>query len=106
MKIKALGFFLAVTFSVSLSAAELNVYAAASLTDVMKEIAKSYEKESGDTLLFNFGASNLLERQIEESAPADVFLSADEAKMDVLEKKDLLLSETRRNLLSNQLVII
>jgi len=106
MKIKVLAFLSCLVFGVSLPAAELNVYAAASLTDVMKEIATAYGKQSGDHLQFNFGASNLLERQIEEGAPADVFLSADEAKMDLLEKKDLLLPGTRRDLLSNLLVII
>jgi molybdate transport system substrate-binding protein len=106
MKTKALVFLFWVLLSVRLSATELNVYAAASLTDVMKEIAAAYEKESDDKLQFNFGASNLLERQIEEGAPADLFLSADEAKMDALEKKDLLLSGTRRSLLSNLLVIV
>lgn len=72
----------------------------------MKEIAASYEKASGDKLQLNFGASNMLARQIEEGAPADVFLSADEAKMDGLEQKGLLLAGTRRSLLSNLLVII
>ncbi len=82
------------------------MHAAASLTDAMKEIGAAYEKESGDKLQFNFGASNMLARQIEEGAPADVFFSADEAKMDALEKKDLLLPGTRRSLLSNSLVIV
>jgi molybdate transport system substrate-binding protein len=86
--------------------AEVNVYAAASLTDVMKEIASAYEKESGDKILFNFGASNLLARQIIEGAPADMFLSADEAKMDGLEQAGLIATETRRDLLSNLLVIV
>jgi molybdate transport system substrate-binding protein len=86
--------------------AEVNVYAAASLTDVMKEIASAYEKESGDKILFNFGASSLLARQIIERAPADIFLSADEAKMDELEKAGLISTETRRDLLSNLLVIV
>src|SRR5215831_9659309 len=86
--------------------AEVNVYAAASLTDVMKEIASAYETESGDKILFNFGASSLLARQIIERAPADMFLSADEAKMDELEKAGLIVTETRRDLLSNSLVII
>jgi molybdate transport system substrate-binding protein len=97
---------LALFTSVSLSAAELTVHAAASLSDAMKEIGAAYEKESGDKVQFNFGASNMLERQIEEGAPADVFLSADEAKMDALEKKGLLLPGTRRSLLSNSLVIV
>ena len=72
----------------------------------MNEIGRAYEKESGDKLRFNFGASSMLARQIEEGAPADLFFSADEAKMDALEKKDLLLPGTRRSLLSNFLVIV
>ena len=46
------------------NAAEVNVYAAASLTDAMKEIAANYEKQSSDKIVFNFGASGLLARQI------------------------------------------
>jgi molybdate transport system substrate-binding protein len=87
-------------------AADVNVYAAASLTDVMKEIAAKYEQQSTDKIVFNFGASSLLARQIIEHAPADIFLSADEAKMDDLKKGGLILTETRRDLLSNSLVIV
>ncbi len=72
----------------------------------MNEIGPAYEKQSGDKLQFSFGASSMLARQIEEGAPADLFFSADEAKMDGLEKKDLLLPGTRRSLLSNLLVIV
>ncbi|MGA7275250.1 MAG: molybdate ABC transporter substrate-binding protein [Candidatus Udaeobacter sp.] len=86
--------------------AEVNVYAAASLTDVMKEIAPAYEKHSGDKITFNFAASSLLARQIMEAAPADIFFSADEAKMDDLQKAGLIVAETRRDLLSNALVIV
>jgi molybdate transport system substrate-binding protein len=86
--------------------AEVDVYAAASLTDVMKEIAANYEKQSGDKIVFNFAASSLLARQIAERAPADIFVSADEAKMDDLQKTGLIVTETRRDLLSNSLVII
>jgi molybdate transport system substrate-binding protein len=90
----------------NVNAAEVNVYAAASLTDVMKEIAANYEKESTDKIVFNFGASSLLARQIIERAPADIFVSADEAKMDNLQKAGLIVTETRRDLLSNSLVIV
>src|SRR5690349_16271929 len=76
--------------------AELNVYAAASLTDALKEIATGYEKQTGNKIAFNFGASSLLARQITEKAPADIFFSADEAKMDELQKSDLIVLETRR----------
>lgn len=87
-------------------AAELTVHAAASLTDALRELAPLYEKASGDKLSFNFGASSALARQIQEGAPADVFFSADEAKMDTLEKAGLLLPGTRESLLGNTLVIV
>ena len=90
----------------NLSAAEITVSAAASLTDALKEIGANYEKQSSDKVAFNFGASSLLERQIEEGAPADVFFSADEAKMDALAAKNLVVKETRKSLLSNTLVIV
>ena len=106
MKTKALVLLFSLLIATSISAAELTVYAAASLTDALKEIAAAYEKQSGDKLQFNFGASSMLARQIEEGAPADLFFSADEAKMDALEKKDLLLPGTRRSLHSNSLVLV
>src|SRR5438046_4043872 len=87
-------------------AAEVTVFAAASLTDSLKEIATSYEKQSDAKVVFNFGASSSLARQIEEGAPADIFFSADEAKMDGLEKKGLVIKETRKSRLSNSIVIV
>lgn len=89
-----------------MQAAELNVFAAASLTDALQEIAAAYEKAGGDKILLNLGASSTLARQIQEGAPADLFLSADEAKMDGLEKRGLLLPGTRKSVLSNTLVIV
>lgn len=88
------------------SAATVTVFAAASLTDSLKEIAAGYEKKSGDKIVFNFAASGLLARQIEEGAPADIFFSADEAKASALEAKGLLVKNTRRSRLSNTLVIV
>jgi molybdate transport system substrate-binding protein len=88
------------------AAVTIHVFAAASLTDALKEIATSYESKSGDRILFNFGASSILARQIEEGAPADIFFSADEAKMDALEKKGLVVTGTRKSRLSNSLVIV
>jgi molybdate transport system substrate-binding protein len=97
---------LALQFALPMSAVEVRVFAAASLTDVLKEVARAYEKESGDKVVFNFAASNFLARQIEAGAPADIFFSADEAQMDLLEKKNLVATETRRNRLSNSLAIV
>jgi molybdate transport system substrate-binding protein len=90
----------------SLHAAEVRVFAAASLTDVLQEIAKKYEQRSGDRIVFNFGASSVLARQIERDAPADLFFSADEAKMDALQERDLIVSTTRASFLSNTLVVV
>lgn len=89
-----------------LRAAELTVFAAASLSDSLKEIAVAYEKQSGDKIIFNFAASSLLARQIEEGARADIFFSADEAKMDGLEKKGLIDPATRKSRLGNALVVV
>lgn len=90
----------------TLPAAEVTVFAAASLTDALKEIALDYERQSNDRIFFNFGASSFLARQIEEGAPADLFFSADEAKMDALQKRGRIEASTRRSLLSNALVIV
>jgi molybdate transport system substrate-binding protein len=88
------------------SAADLHVFAAASLTDAMKEIGAGFEKQSGVHVSLNFGASSLLARQIEEGASADVFFSADEAKMDQLQKDGLIDQSSRKDLLGNSLVIV
>ena len=90
----------------SLRAEPLQVFAAASLTDALKEIAPAYEAASGERLQFNFAGSNALARQIQEGAPADVFISADEAKMDSLQKAEKILDGTRQSLLSNTLAIV
>jgi molybdate transport system substrate-binding protein len=89
-----------------LHAAQVTVFAAASLTDSLKQIAAGYEKNSGDRIIFNFAASGTLARQIEAGAPADIFISADEARADALEKKGLLAAGTRKSLLGNTLVIV
>lgn len=99
-------YLVAALLALSLHAAELNILAAASLSEALKEIAKTYEPASGDKLLFNLAASSTLARQIKEGAPADVFFSADEAKMDDLAKAGLLAADTRLSLLSNTLVIV
>jgi len=85
---------------------EIIVSAAASLTDVLKQISNGYQSKSKNTVKFNFGPSSGLARQIEEGAPADMFFSADVAQMDDLDKNSRLEPGTRKNLLSNQLVIV
>jgi molybdate transport system substrate-binding protein len=87
-------------------AAELLAFAAASLTDAMTELGKTFEQRSGDMVRFSFGASSDLARQIEAGAPADVFFSADAARMDQLEQAALVDKADRRDVLSNDLVVI
>lgn len=104
--LKSLALALTLLVSLRLQAVEITVFAAASLADSLKEIAANYEKKSGDKIVFNLGGSSMLARQIEEGAPADIFFSADESKMDGLQAKGLILNETRKSRLSNSLVII
>ena len=87
-------------------AEEVLVFAAASLTDSLKEVGRGFEAATGHTVAFNFGASSDLARQIKAGAPADLFFSADLARMDELEQAALLRPEDRVSLLSNVLVVI
>jgi len=89
-----------------LAAEEITVFAAASLTEALTEIGKDYEKSTGDKMRFNFAASNMLARQIEAGAPADVFFSADETQMDGLAAKGLIVKDSRKAVLGNTLVIV
>ena len=86
--------------------AELRVSAAASLSDVMTAIGRRYEAAGGAHVVFNFAGSSTLARQIEEGAPADVFVSADEAQMDRLSQQHLVDAATRRDVTANRLVIV
>lgn len=88
------------------AADEIIVFAAASLTDSLKEIGAAYEKATGETVRFNFAASSTLAEQIKAGAPADLFFSADEAKMDLLAQAKLIDPATRKDLLGNSLVVI
>jgi molybdate transport system substrate-binding protein len=86
---------------------ELTVSAAVSLKDALTEIQNSYQaKHSNVKILYNLGSSGSLQKQIEEGAPADIFISAAAKQMDDLEKKNLIKKETRKNLVDNQLVLI
>jgi molybdate transport system substrate-binding protein len=85
---------------------ELLVFAAASLTDALGEIGRSFEARTGVRVLFSFAGSNALARQIQAGAPADVFVSANLDRMDELERAGLVRPEDRVSLLSNRLVVV
>jgi molybdate transport system substrate-binding protein len=97
---------LLVAFAAPGAAEEVAVYAAASLSDALQEVAQGFEKSTGHKVAFNFGGSNDLARQIRAGAPADVFFSADEAQMDGLEAAGLVRAKDRLDVLSNVLVIV
>ena len=85
----------------------LHVSAAASLTNVMQDIAADYEKQHPDVKVeFNFGSSGALQQAIENGGNADVFVSAAQKQMNALEKAGLLADGTRADLLVNDVVLI
>ena len=86
---------------------ELHIAAAASLTDVMQELAAVYAQEHPEvTITFNFGSSGALQQAIENGGQTDLFFSAAAKQMNALEKSGNLLAGTRKDLLENSLVLI
>ncbi len=85
----------------------LTVSVAASLQNVMQEVKQDYVNIQPDVkITYNFGASGALQQQIEQGANVDVFISAAAKQMDALQSKNLVLADTRKNLLGNQIVLI
>lgn len=82
------------------------VFAAASMTNALAEIELAFEAETGHELVVSLAASSALARQIQQGAPADVFISANPDWMDVLERDGLLEPDTRFDLLNNRIVLI
>src|SRR5688500_17139303 len=87
-------------------AADITVVAGASLKDALDETASIYEKRTGDSVKGSYAASSALAKQIENGAPADIFISADLQWMDYVQKRKAIQRETRRDLLGNRLVMI
>ena len=86
---------------------ELLVSAAISMKNAFEEIGRVYEATNRDVKVsFNFGASGDLARQVESGAPVDVFVSASITEMEDLDRKGLILGETRVNFASNRLVLV
>jgi len=96
-----------VAFCFSAQAGEVKLYAAASLTDALTELSNTYQKTHPDiSIKKSFAGSSTLAKQIENGAPADIFISADNDWVDYLQKRGLLLNESRKKLFSNELVLI
>ena len=93
--------------SLATRAADLTVSAAASLTNAFKELGPTFEAQNpGTKVVFNFAASDALLAQIVKGAPADVFASADQDAMDKADAQKVVVAGTRRNFVSNSLVMI
>lgn len=92
-------------FAVSVKAQEITVYAAASMTDALEAVAAPL-RAKGVAAKFSFGSSSTLARQIENGAPADVFVSADEEWMNYLAARNLIVPDSRKVFAGNDLVLI
>lgn len=82
------------------------IFAAASMKTALDAIASAFAAETGETAKISYASSGVLAKQINQGAPADIFISADVKWMDYLEKAKLLKPGTRRDLLGNALVLI
>ena len=87
-------------------AADVTVFAAASLTDAVTELGKAYEAQGKGKIVASFASSSDLARQIERGAPADLFISADQQWADYLDQRGLLDTPSRLDLLRNDLVLV
>ncbi|MCL2894683.1 molybdate ABC transporter substrate-binding protein [Brenneria tiliae] len=85
---------------------KVTVFAAASLTNALQEIAAQYQKEQNVAVVASFASSSTLARQIEQGAPAELFISADQQWMDYVQDKNLIDADSRHTLLGNELVVI
>jgi molybdate transport system substrate-binding protein len=110
IRIALLGAFISLAIGLSSVRAAntgLTVSAAVSMKNALDEIAHLYSAEhSGIAIHFNLGGSGTLQRQIEQGAPLDIFISASPKEMDSLESQGLLLPGTRRNLAKNSVVLV
>jgi molybdate transport system substrate-binding protein len=88
------------------AARDVLVFAAASVKTALDDIGAQWRRASGKTVVISYGASNALVRQIEQGAPADVFVSADVDWMDYAQQKNLIRPEARVDLLGNRIVLV
>ncbi len=90
----------------SAQSGNLLVFAAASLKEALDSVAAQWRKETGKAAVISYAASSALARQIEQGAPAQIFMSADLDWMDYLAGKTMIRAETRSNMLGNRIVLI
>jgi len=107
--ILAIAAAIAVTAKPTAAQAEVRpllVFAAASLKNALDDIDEAWRRGTGKPTAISYAASSLLAKQIENGAPADLFISADSDWMDYLETRKLIEPGSRGDLLGNSLVLI
>lgn len=93
--------------SADLQTAELTISAAASLSDCLSEIQTAFNEQQPQVIItYNFASSSSLQQQIEQGAPADIFISAGQKQMNALQEKGLMIEESIKNIVQNRLVVI
>ncbi|RDW13125.1 molybdate ABC transporter substrate-binding protein [Paracoccus thiocyanatus] len=85
---------------------EITVFAAASLKDALDRIAADWQEAQGDTVIVSYAGSSQLAKQIQQGAPADLFISASAGWMDAVQDSGDIDAATRRDLLGNTLVLV
>ncbi|MBE4750815.1 molybdate ABC transporter substrate-binding protein [Corallococcus sp. ZKHCc1 1396] len=106
MRLSWLGLLVAVWAGAARAEDPVLVFAASSTTEALQALAPAFQRETGHRVRFAFGASSDLSRQVVAGAPADAFLSADEAKLEPVERAGLARPGSRVDLVSNRLVVI
>ena len=111
LRVALAGLMLVSTFLVEAQAQKsestsITIFAAASLKNALDDASKAYENSTGNKIVISYAGSAALAKQIEQGAPADIFISADLDWMDYVDKKKLVDDATRFNLLGNRIVLI
>ncbi|HWJ74500.1 MAG TPA: molybdate ABC transporter substrate-binding protein [Kaistia sp.] len=106
LALAGLAFVAAPLTALPASAADITVFAAASLKEALDAATKAYTAKTGQAVVASYAGSSALAKQIEAGAPADIFFSADLDWMNELAEKGLIDSATRKTLLGNTLVLV
>ena len=96
----------ALALPVASHAADITVFAASSLKTALDVIAADWEKQTGNHVVISYDSSAKLAKQIEQGAPADVFISASKQWMDALADANLIMPDSRKTILGNTLILV
>jgi molybdate transport system substrate-binding protein len=106
MRLTQLATAFALLFSGTAHAEEITIFAAASLKNALDQVAADWQKQTGNSVVISYEGSPKLAKQIEEGAPADLFISASKKWMDTLSQEKLIKDESRKNIYGNSLILI